>query len=82
MKEGIVELDDVLVAELMEDVNLHSKVGELLKIRHEGHSSAKKKKLLLQKNNKKSHLIRLKLADLGCCQPPRLFMSRLVNLKT
>ena len=32
MEEGIIELDDVLVAELMEDVDLNSKVGELLQI--------------------------------------------------
>ena len=32
MEEGIVELDDVLVAELMEDVNLNGKIGELLQI--------------------------------------------------
>ena len=32
MEEGIIELDDVLVAELMENVDLHGKVGELLQI--------------------------------------------------
>ena len=32
MEEGIIELDDVLVAELMEDVDLNSKIGELLQI--------------------------------------------------
>ena len=32
MEEGIVELDDVLVAELMEDVDLNGKIGELLQI--------------------------------------------------
>ena len=71
MKEGVVELYDVLVAELVEDVNLHSKVRELLQTWHKNNRPA----------NKKSHLIRLKLADLGCCQPPCLFMSGLVNLK-
>ena len=30
MEEGIIELDDVLVAELVEDVDLNSEIGELL----------------------------------------------------
>ena len=30
MEEGIIELDDVLVAELVEDVDLHGEVWELL----------------------------------------------------
>ena len=32
MEEGIIELDDVLVAELVEDVDLNGKIGELLQI--------------------------------------------------
>ena len=32
MEEGIIKLDDVLVAELMENVDLHGKVRELLQI--------------------------------------------------
>ena len=32
MEEGIIELDDILVAELMENVDLNSKIGELLQI--------------------------------------------------
>ena len=30
MEEGIIELDDVLVAELVEDVDLNGKIRELL----------------------------------------------------
>ena len=30
MEEGIIELDDVLVAELVEDVDLDGKIRELL----------------------------------------------------
>ena len=32
MEEGIIEFDNVLVAELVEDVDLNSKIGKFLQI--------------------------------------------------